>query len=1448
MICLLYIHSFSVKNVANHNLGRIINGTFKTMDFLFTVTCDRVNMERRYQCSQCNASFSRPSKLQSHKRIWSHHDSYECDLCHKKFAREDNLKTHRQKHGNNTYYECDVCHKVFCRKDNLDSHKRNLHLQFGRGTKRKLDQNHSKSVKRRITKYDDPEDSYTIRAVEEHNMPKFNTQSMRYKVTFHGLEIRSLQNILRSLKLLFSSILRDITEYMSKDDLVRLSVQSPELDFPITLPFRRLSQLTSETFLSEVERVLQSYEEFVLDESLDVDIIHVRLPSGGVGKRCKYIDLGRMLKEKRGIIRINNSDDLCCARAIVTAMARLDKHPKWERIRHGGKIQTDLAIQLHRKADVPLQRCTIKDLHLFQKVLPDFQLNVLSKDSFNSLVYQGHDAEKKIYLYHHDDHFDVVTKVAGFLSRSYFCTKCNKGYDHKERHFCNNVCRCCHKLHSDMTENWKFCSDCNRSFKNPTCFELHRFKPVKGRSTCETYYKCKQCTRTINRSLHKREHVCGEKYCNTCMDYVDENHQCFMKPDGTEIPCEGEEQYTIEFNKKKQNQDDSDEEDPNVYIFFDFECTQDQVLECSKGHQKSSRDKTCVNCKQSWCGTKKHTPNLCVVQKVCDDCKTRKTDAVSICPSCGTNERIFDGPNTRDDFCKWLFSEENKDAKVICHNFKGYDSYPIMSYLYENGILPEVIMNGSKLMCLDVPKCNIRFLDSINFIPMALDKMPKTFGFTEMAKGYFPHLFNTTENQTVVLEHLPDVQYYHPDGMKPDKRKSFLKWYKEHKNDKFDFQKELLKYCRSDVDILRKCCLRFKELFEEMTTVNGMEGVDPFQRCITIASACQLVFRRHFLEENCIGIIPPHGYKPETKHSVKALQWLKYMSQKLGIKIQHARNGGEKVIGPYKIDGYYERDGEKVVLEFHGDFWHGNPECYSADTYNPVRGLTMGELYQETMDKQQYLQNNGYTYVCEWEKNFDQKVTEDTELREIIATLNLQTPLVPRDAFFGGRTEAFQLFAEADENTSIQYYDVTSLYPFINKTGKIPIGHPDIITENFKSISSYEGLIKCKVLPPKGLFIPVLPTRVNGKLLFGLCKTCMESKQMSTCTHSEADRSIIGTWVTDELKRAIEKGYTVTEIYEVWHFENISQYDPVTKTGGIFTNYVNTFLKVKQEASGWPDWCKSEDDKRKYIHNYYAMEGILLEYDKIKFNPGLRALAKLMLNSFWGKFGQRLNLPRTRYLTEPVKYFDLLTSDEQNVLDVSFVNDEMVRIQWVNNDDFIENTGRTNVIIAAYTTAQARLKLHSYLEKLDRRVLYADTDSIVFTTKPGEWEPELGDYLGDLTNEVPDNEIEVFVTGGPKNYAYTLKKSGIDGKISQCKIRGITLSYANLQKINFETIQEMVQNIDEKDDAKITVTDLHKIARNTKTMNIITKVEEKDYKIVFDKRVLQGKVSIPYGM
>ena len=68
----------------------------------------------------------------------------------------------------------------------------------------------------------------------------------------------------------------------------------------------------------------------------------------------------------------------------------------------------------------------------------------------------------------------------------------------------------------------------------------------------------------------------------------------------------------------------------------------------------------------------------------------------------------------------------------------------------------------------------------------------------------------------------------------------------------------------------------------------------------------------------------------------------------------------------------------------------------------------------------------------------------------------------------------------------------------------------------------------------------------------------------------------------------------------------------------MFTGYINNALKEKQEASGFPSYCDTEEKKEKYIEEYYQNEGILLDKEKIEFNPGKRAVAKIKANSHWG--------------------------------------------------------------------------------------------------------------------------------------------------------------------------------------------------------------------------------------
>lgn len=95
------------------------------------------------------------------------------------------------------------------------------------------------------------------------------------------------------------------------------------------------------------------------------------------------------------------------------------------------------------------------------------------------------------------------------------------------------------------------------------------------------------------------------------------------------------------------------------------------------------------------------------------------------------------------------------------------------------------------------------------------------------------------------------------------------------------------------------------------------------------------------------------------------------------------------------------------------------------------------------------------------------------------------------------------------------------------------------------------------------------------------------------------------------MKNAVEKGYVLDKIFEAWHFERISKYDPQTKSGRAFTDYANTFLKMKQEASDWPKWCQTDDDRYRY--------------------------------SFWGKFGKK------KYAKNNVHNRSLMPSREHSI-------------------------------------------------------------------------------------------------------------------------------------------------------------------------------------------------------
>ena len=115
------------------------------------------------------------------------------------------------------------------------------------------------------------------------------------------------------------------------------------------------------------------------------------------------------------------------------------------------------------------------------------------------------------------------------------------------------------------------------------------------------------------------------------------------------------------------------------------------------------------------------------------------------------------------------------------------------------------------------------------------------------------------------------------------------------------------------------------------------------------------------------------------------------------------------------------------------------------------------------------------------------------------------------------------------------------------------------------------------MVPPKGLYHPVLPQRIKvdnyEKLIFSLCKACAETRNQSKFKHIDGERSSVGTWTTDEVNTAIKKGYKVLKTYEVWHFDKT--------TDDLFKGYVGRFMKIRLESSKYNFKTKEEEKECK---------------------------------------------------------------------------------------------------------------------------------------------------------------------------------------------------------------------------------------------------------------------------
>ncbi|KAK0423370.1 hypothetical protein QR680_008108 [Steinernema hermaphroditum] len=224
-----------------------------------------------------------------------------------------------------------------------------------------------------------------------------------------------------------------------------------------------------------------------------------------------------------------------------------------------------------------------------------------------------------------------------------------------------------------------------------------------------------------------------------------------------------------------------------------------------------------------------------------------------------------------------------------------------------------------------------------------------------------------------------------------------------------------------------------------------------------------------------------------------------------------------------------------------------------------------------------------------------------------------------------------------------------------------------------------------------------------------------------------------------ELAKAVSLGYKVHRIFETWTW--------TTWKDDLFVEYIKEFLKIKQEASGWPRSNMTDEEKDAYLQECEDKMGVRLDREKVIYNPGLRHLAKLALNSFWGKWGQRGNLVSTQFVSTAEEIWSIIRDDRKGM----------------------------KLPIAIFTTSQARLHLYQYLEELQEKVVYYDTDSVIYCATSEENNRLLvrhkGDLLGQLKDETGGVRIVKFVAAAPKAYSYVLE----NGKTENYDVRSLAL-------------------------------------------------------------------------
>ena len=679
-----------------------------------------------------------------------------------------------------------------------------------------------------------------------------------------------------------------------------------------------------------------------------------------------------------------------------------------------------------------------------------------------------------------------------------------------------------------------------------------------------------------------------------------------------------------------------------------------------------------------------------------------------------TGEKVFyEGTDCIDQFFTMLNDYNKGDCIALAHNGSGYDTRLIFEYLAINrsDLKLDQISNGTRILQLSVNAGSkdgrhVIFRDSLLHLPSSLRGLTLAFndGSVEMAKGYYPHLFNTVENIDYVGQ-IPSREFFDItfSCRNEKERNDFLEWYEKNKDQKeWSNRIEKRKYCENDVECLSMVVMNFtKVIFETY-------GLNPFK----------------------------YMTGPSMVHELSKRRLTTLME-----------------LGDPKDEGYINK-----VEEAAKNYW---------------------------------------------------------------AILKPQEYVMAKNALRGGRTDARKIMTEItdemwERGERIKYVDVCSMYPWEQAINLFPVGYPQIhvVNELYRPCFTHRHSIEfCNICPKndrfsnnediskKGMLISSGPWDLERFKDIGGFVACeitapnmvhpvlvtydpIVQKSIAPCG------KISGVFTINAINVALANGYVMNEVFRV---------DIYKMAPSLWEDLTIDFTIGKMCASE----SEPNEDRQQQLVDFFETNFEAGDRISKTFGKGLwgrnelrRSVFKILNNCGWGKHCQAVIKPQ-----KVMANFSISGSEDKVYLLYANVMKDIFSLKNVTpftdnvfsytftEDKSNPNLRNTYLPAGCHVPDYGRLTLWTQMNKLGKRVIYNDTDSIVYHFIPGEYQIPQGDMWGEWEEEkISVKGIRTFAAFGAKSYA-------VNGPEKLLKLKGIQVNRAHGKMLSVENLIEAQKRV-----------------------------------------------------